>query len=253
MILKNEKTKFILNKFKLSSDTCLKVENKCSIFTNHIRFISKDAVTPILLNYTKINLKGAIKGLVKLWNSEWIFYELEALKGDKFNFTYNTCKNSIECKVLNKLQEFWINSNRLFILVDVCDIQSIDVLYPYDTSIISNITSSCNFILTHSCDWYNLSRLINNLKNIPRSIKLYIKDFYKIDQVYFDHQEIEFWKTVLEFNEIKMNDREGNQITILSFVGWVDLEDISNNCFEIKHALNMNIVCYKDLIRLLNK
>ena len=103
--------------------------------------------------------------------------------------------------------------------MNVCDIQSIDVLYPYNTSIISKITSSCNFILTHSCGRYDLIRLINNLKNIPRSIKLYIKDFYKIDQVYFDQKEIEFWKTVLEFNEIKMNDRKGNQITILSFDG----------------------------------
>ena len=155
--------------------------------------------------------------------------------------------------MLNKLQEFWINSNRLFILVDVCDIQSIEVLYPYNTSVISNITNSCNIVLTHSCDWYNLSRLINNLKNIPRSIKLYIKDFYKIDQVYFDCQAIEFWKTVLEFNEIKMNDRKENQITILSFVGWIDLEDINNNCFEIKNSLSKEIISYQELIHLLNK
>ena len=228
-----------------------KVGLKIAINTRSIVFVWWNSSVPIKFDLCTIYMNGEIIDIINIDDRKYVVIKWFIFFAHLFNVQFDeTCNlykrfTAIDFSTPSKRQ------SSVFILVRINDIKHLRWNLSYSAGILSKFISQFNIEVTQSWDKYEMHDLVQNIKQIPRNFKLKIMKYFKIDHWILDKSINEFWKVILEFNDVIFEWKNYQNIIIIGTTDEYDFENLHKNIFKIKIDGKIEIASFKALLILI--
>ena len=217
--------------------------------TNSFTIVWNNEVFPAKLNIEYLTICGCIKGRIHINGNECIAMEIQSIMiEDPFSIQYDPSNMVLKYNYEKRLRKLTAESFPYFFVVKTEEIIQINRWNTSYFNIFSKINTLENAIEIN--DWEeNEEKFINNLKMIPRFMKLEWNIKFKNN---FPYIKNEFWKIILEFKsvEIKWNLKE--PIIIKKCEEVVDIDHFYNNKVNIRIGRTSEKITFQELQQKLN-
>ena len=239
--------KFIDIEFEDSNDIATKFE----LSPRSLVFVTQASTVAIKFDVAKIEINGQIKAKININQSDYVIIKWFKFAWRNMNVKYDV-NNELLKKIKDKsLKDMCSSADDIFILVNIKDIKIIELYFPNSLGIISKSISKYNIKIIQHCKNYEMFDLVQNIKYIPRNLKLHINDYFSIDHWIFDKSINEFWKLILEFKYVIFQCKNYHDIAITGTIGEFDYDDLYKNMFKINIDGKDEAASYKILLILI--
>ena len=221
------------------------------INTRFLVFVTKTSLIPIKFDSNKIEINGIFKATTSINKTEYAVINWFRLTSKSLNVQYDVNNNLQKYLEVEDLNSICNNKDVVSILVKITEIKNLEWNFPYSVGILSKLISQYNIEVTQNWDKYEMHDLVQNIKHIPRNFKLKIMKYFKIDHWILDKSINEFWKVILEFNDVIFEWKNYKNIIIIGTTDEYDFENIHKNIFKIKIDGKIEIASFKVLLILI--
>ena len=222
------------------------------INTRSLVFATKTSLIPIKFDSNKIEINGVFKATTSKNKTEYAVINWFRLTSKSLNVQYDVNNNLQKYLEVEDLNSICNNKDVVSILVKITEIKNLEWNFPYSVGILSKSISQYNIEVIQNWDTYEMHDLVQNIKQIPRNVNLKIMKYFKIDHWTLDKSINEFWKVILEFNDVIFERKNyNNKIIIIGTTDEYDFENIHKNIFKIKIDGKIEIASFKVLLILI--
>ena len=239
LINKELSIKFLKFNFKYSDDTAIKLE----IWPKSLIIVTPTSVFPIKLDPAKIKIDGLIKSVINVNQKKYAVIKWYNLYSGNLNVQYDWNNEFLKYYKIKDSSGISNKKDNTFIIVNIIDIKSIELYFPYYLRIYSALINR-NIQVIQNCKNYEMSDLVQNIKQIPRNWNLKIIDYFEIDGWFLDQSLNNFWKVILEFKNVIFKCKENRDITITGTTEAFNYEDLNKNIFKIKYSGKDEVTSY---------
>ena len=221
------------------------------INTRSLVFATKTSLIPIKFDSNKIEINGIFKATTSINKTEYAVINWFKLTSKSLNVQYDVNNNLQKYLEVEDLNSICNNKDVVSILVKITEIKNLEWNFPYSVGILSKLISQYNIEVIQNWDKYEMHDLVQNIKQIPRNVNLKIMKYFKIDHWILDKSINEFWKVILEFNDVIFEWKNYKNIIIIGTTDEYDFENIHKNIFKIKIDGKIEIASFKVLLILI--
>ena len=240
-------TKLVNIKFKTSEETATKFE----ILSKSLIFITQKWIVPIKFDPIVFNVNGLLKSIENINQTEYALINWFDLEMINMNVQYDENSELIKQLKIKDISDITNNNNHIFILVKLRDIKIIEWYSPSSLRILSISKFRYNIKIFQNCKRYDIFDLAQNIKQIPRNLKLWITDYFLIDHWFLDKSFNEFWKVILEFKNVYFKCKSNTDIAINGTTNEFDYDNLRKNIFKINYNGHDEIASFNVLLILI--
>ena len=239
LINKELSIKFLKFNFKYSDDTAIKLETR----PKSLIIVTPTSVFPIKLDPAKIKIDGLIKSVINVNQKKYAVIKWYKLYSGNLNVQYDWNNEFLRYIKIKDSSDISNKKDNTFIIANIKDIKTVELYFLYSFGILSTLINR-NIQVIQNCKNYEISDLVQNIKQIPRNSNLKITDYFEIDGWFLDKSLNDFWKVILEFKNVIFKCKNKRDIAITGTIDAFNYEDLSKNLFTINIAGKDEIASY---------